>query len=84
MAKVSQAPCPKAHLPDDAREAGLSRERVYRSFSAKDDPTFKATLAATKAQGLELTAKGQVLAGLRNQDGGACIDVSRLKFQSLQ
>jgi probable addiction module antidote protein len=41
-----------------ARDTGLSREQLYRSFSAKGNPTLKTTLAVMKALGLELTAKG--------------------------
>ena len=40
-----------------ARETGLSREQLYRSFSANGNPTLKTTLAVMKALGLELTAK---------------------------
>lgn len=40
-----------------AREAGLSREQLYRSFSADGNPTLKTTLAVAKALGIELTAK---------------------------
>ena len=38
-----------------ARETGLSREQLYRSFSG--NPTLKTTIAAMKALGIELTAK---------------------------
>jgi probable addiction module antidote protein len=40
-----------------AGETGLSREQLYRSFSAKGNPTLKTTLAVIKALGIELTAK---------------------------
>ncbi len=40
-----------------ARETGLSREQLYRSFSAQGNPTLKTTLAVLHALGLELTAK---------------------------
>jgi probable addiction module antidote protein len=40
-----------------AGETGLSREQLYRSFSAKGNPTLKTTLAVMKALGIELTAK---------------------------
>lgn len=40
-----------------AGETGLSREQLYRSFSANGNPTLKTTLAVMKALGIELTAK---------------------------
>lgn len=40
-----------------AAETGLSREQLYRSFSAHGNPTLKTTLAVMKALGIELTAK---------------------------
>ena len=40
-----------------AGQTGLSREQLYRSFSAKGNPTLKTTLAVMKALGVELTAK---------------------------
>jgi len=46
-------------MSDIARDTGLSREQLYRSFSAKGNPTLKTTLAVMKALGLELTAKVQ-------------------------
>jgi probable addiction module antidote protein len=45
-------------MSEIARDTGLSREQLYRSFSAKGNPTLKTTLAVMKALGLELTAKG--------------------------
>lgn len=39
-----------------ARETGLSREQLYRSFSASGNPTLKTTIAVAKALGIELTA----------------------------
>ena len=42
-----------------ARETGLSREQLYRSFSRAGNPTLKSTLAVMKALGIELTAKVQ-------------------------
>ena len=41
-----------------ASRTGLSRERLYRSFSASGNPTLKTTLAVMKAPGVELTATG--------------------------
>jgi probable addiction module antidote protein len=40
-----------------AVQTGLSREQLYRSFSANGNPTLKTTLAVMKALGIELTAK---------------------------
>jgi len=40
-----------------AAQTGLSREQLYRSFSAQGNPTLKTTLAVMKALGMELTAK---------------------------
>lgn len=40
-----------------ASQTGLSREQLYRSFSAHGNPTLKSTMALMKALGVELTAK---------------------------
>ena len=40
-----------------ARETGLSREQLYRSFSEHGNPTLKTTIAVMKALGIDLTAK---------------------------
>lgn len=40
-----------------ASKTGLSREQLYRSFSAKGNPTLKTTLAVMKALGVELITK---------------------------
>jgi probable addiction module antidote protein len=40
-----------------AGQTGLSREQLYRSFSAKGNPTLKTTLAVMDALGIQLTAK---------------------------
>jgi probable addiction module antidote protein len=39
-----------------AREAGLSREQLYRTLSNEGNPTLKTTLAVMKALGISLTA----------------------------
>lgn len=39
-----------------ARDTGLSREQLYRSFSAAGNPTLKTTLVVMKALGIDLTA----------------------------
>jgi probable addiction module antidote protein len=40
-----------------AKKTGLSREQLYRSFSADGNPTLKTTLAVMNAIGLNLTSK---------------------------
>jgi probable addiction module antidote protein len=40
-----------------ASETGLSREQLYRSFSADGNPTLKTTLSVMKALGIGLAAK---------------------------
>jgi probable addiction module antidote protein len=40
-----------------AKDTGLSREQLYRSFSANGNPTLKTTLAVMQALGIELAAK---------------------------
>jgi probable addiction module antidote protein len=40
-----------------AKDTGLSREQLYRSFSGNGNPTLKTTLAVMKALGIGLTAK---------------------------
>lgn len=40
-----------------ARDTGLSREQLYRSFSEEGNPTLKTTLAVMKAMGIDLTAR---------------------------
>lgn len=40
-----------------ARDTGLSREQLYRSFSEAGNPTLKTTLAVMQALGIDLTAK---------------------------
>jgi probable addiction module antidote protein len=40
-----------------ASQTGLSREQLYRSFSAGGNPTLRTTLAVMKALGIELSAK---------------------------
>ena len=43
-----------------ARETGLSRAQLYRSFSEQGNPTLKTTLAVMRALGLEMTARRHV------------------------
>ena len=40
-----------------AKESGLSRENLYRSFSENGNPTLKTMLAVMQAVGLDLTAR---------------------------
>jgi len=40
-----------------ARETGLSREQLYRSFSEQGNPTLKTLLAVTRALGVDLTTR---------------------------
>lgn len=40
-----------------ARETGLSREQLYRSFSEEGNPTLKTMLAVMNALGIEMSAK---------------------------
>ena len=44
-------------MSEIATRTGLSREQLYRSFSAKGNPTLKTTLAVMKALNIKLTAK---------------------------
>jgi len=44
-------------MADIAERTGLSREQLYRSFSAQGNPTLKTTLAVMKALGINLTTK---------------------------
>lgn len=44
-------------MSDIARETGLSREQLYRSFSIKGNPTLKTMLTVMKALNIDLTAK---------------------------
>ena len=40
-----------------ANQTGLSREQLYRSFSAQGNPTLKTTLAVMSALGISLTVR---------------------------
>jgi probable addiction module antidote protein len=44
-------------MTEIARETGLSREQLYRSFSEKGNPTLKTTLSVMRALGVDMTAK---------------------------
>lgn len=43
-----------------ARETGLSREQLYRSFSERGNPTLRTIMAVTKALGVDITARAHV------------------------
>lgn len=47
-------------MSEIAREAGLSREQLYRSFSEQGNPTLKSMLAVMKALGVDMTARPHV------------------------
>ncbi len=49
-----------------ARQTGLSREQLYRSFSDDGNPTLKTVLSVMQAMGLSLTAKTQRELGVRS------------------
>ncbi len=44
-------------MTEIAKETGLSREQLYRSFSERGNPTLKTTLAVMKALGISLTPR---------------------------
>jgi len=43
-----------------AKESGLSREQLYRSFGEDGNPTLKTMLAVMKTLGLDITTKPHV------------------------
>lgn len=47
-------------MTDMARETGLSREQLYRSFSEEGNPTLKTLLAVMQVLGLDITAQPHV------------------------
>lgn len=40
-----------------AKETGLTREQLYKSFSERGNPTLKTMLAVMRALGVDLTAR---------------------------
>ena len=44
-------------MSDIARESGLSREQLYRSFSVSGNPTLNSMLAVMKALGMKVTVE---------------------------
>ncbi len=47
-------------MTEIARETGLSREQLYRSFSEEGNPTLKSVLALMDALGVELAVRARV------------------------
>lgn len=47
-------------MTEIARETGLTREQLYRSFSESGNPTLKTMLAVMHAIGIDMTAKVHV------------------------
>lgn len=47
-------------MSEIARETGLSREQLYRSFSEQGNPTLKNTLALMRSLGVDMTTKEHV------------------------
>lgn len=47
-------------MAEIAKQTGLSREQLYRSFGERGNPTLKITLAIAKALGIEITAKTRI------------------------
>jgi probable addiction module antidote protein len=43
-----------------AKQSGLSREMLYRSFSEKGNPTLKTLLAVMRAVGVDMTARTHI------------------------
>lgn len=48
-------------MSEIAREAGLSREQLYRSFSEHGNPTLKSMLTVMKALGVDVTVRHHIL-----------------------
>ncbi len=44
-------------MSEIARETGLSREQLYRSFSEQGNPTLKTILSVMDALGLDITTR---------------------------
>ncbi|MDR3213624.1 MAG: putative addiction module antidote protein [Azoarcus sp.] len=44
-------------MSDIAHDTGLSREQLYRSFSAGGNPTLKSIIAVMRALGVKITAR---------------------------
>lgn len=46
-------------MSNDARQTGLSREQLYRSFSEDGNPTLKTIISVMQALGFSITPKSQ-------------------------
>lgn len=57
IAKVMGVVARAKGMSELARETGLSREQLYRSFSEQGNPTLKTMLAVMRALGVDLTAR---------------------------
>ena len=44
-------------MTEIAKQTGLSREQLYRSFSAEGNPTLRSTLAVMRALGIRMSAR---------------------------
>lgn len=62
-----------------ARETGLSREQLYRSFSETGNPTLKTLLAVMRAMGVDMTAKPHGPSG-RDEERGTRDEEDRNRF----
>lgn len=47
-------------MTEIAKESGLSREMLYRSFSEQGNPTLKTMLAVMRAVGVDMTTRQHV------------------------
>ncbi|MXZ81073.1 MAG: putative addiction module antidote protein [Gammaproteobacteria bacterium] len=54
-------------MTEIAKQTGLSREQLYRSFSAEGNPTLRSTLAVMRALGIRISAR-------------TCVDEKHLPF----
>ena len=57
IAKAMGAAARAKGMTELARETGLSREQLYRSFSEKGNPTLKTMMAVMKALGVDMVAR---------------------------
>ena len=57
IAKAMGAAARAKGMTELARETGLSREQLYRSFSEKGNPTLKTMIAVMKALGVDMVAR---------------------------
>ncbi|MXZ56046.1 MAG: putative addiction module antidote protein [Gammaproteobacteria bacterium] len=48
-------------MTEIARQTGLSREQLYRSFSKEGNPTLRSTLAVMKVLGIRISAKQEMV-----------------------